>query len=340
MTKNKINWLLILQGWAMLWVVIGHAPLSIEDMPPFVSICYHFAYSFHMPLFIMISGWLFYKTRIESQGVGPNNWTWGGIMRDKLIRLGIPYVVFTIIAMAAKCLFPGDMERTTSFTFSELIHAIIYPGSGALGEMWFIACIMWYFMLYPLWRVVLKRHTSIWIVLLLLVVVHFARAEYQYFNISLLCIGTMLEYIIWFYIGLVLSRLDIMGLITKNNVYPWLLFFVGSALYVTMRYFNIIFGGTVFAIVLSFGLAFLFDRYYPKLYWTFRNYTYQIFLMGIFFQIVIKMLYKRVDMPYYVFYVFCILAGLYLPVLITIVLQKINNKYVLMCVGLKKQNNF
>ena len=52
--KAKINWLLILQGWAMLWVVIGHAPLLpvAEQQPLYVDILYRFAYSFHMPLFI------------------------------------------------------------------------------------------------------------------------------------------------------------------------------------------------------------------------------------------------------------------------------------------------
>lgn len=28
MAQKKFTWLLLLQGWTMLWVVIGHAPLS------------------------------------------------------------------------------------------------------------------------------------------------------------------------------------------------------------------------------------------------------------------------------------------------------------------------
>ena len=38
---KKINWLLILQGWTMLWVVIGHAPLRIEGIvPEFAALLY------------------------------------------------------------------------------------------------------------------------------------------------------------------------------------------------------------------------------------------------------------------------------------------------------------
>lgn len=64
MEKKKLNWLLILQGWAMLWVVIGHAPLSMDSMPLLVEWAYHFAYSFHMALFILVSGYLFQLTRL------------------------------------------------------------------------------------------------------------------------------------------------------------------------------------------------------------------------------------------------------------------------------------
>ena len=76
MEKKKINWLLILQGWAMLWVVIGHSPLNMDSMPKIVELAYNFAYSFHMPLFILVSGYLFQLTRLSK----PNS---GGSLSEK-----------------------------------------------------------------------------------------------------------------------------------------------------------------------------------------------------------------------------------------------------------------
>ena len=71
--KRKINWLLILQGWAMLWVVIGYAFLGkAEEGPDWENALVHFAYSFHMPLFMLVSGWLFYLTRMM-----PSKANWG-----------------------------------------------------------------------------------------------------------------------------------------------------------------------------------------------------------------------------------------------------------------------
>lgn len=48
--RQRINWLLILQGWAMLWVVIGHAGPSptLDDFPVYALALHKFAYSFHM----------------------------------------------------------------------------------------------------------------------------------------------------------------------------------------------------------------------------------------------------------------------------------------------------
>ena len=68
----------------MLWVVIGHSPLKMPisgNDPVYVKILYDIAYSFHMPLFVFVSGYLFFMTRMESN--------WGGgyfiIIKDKFI---------------------------------------------------------------------------------------------------------------------------------------------------------------------------------------------------------------------------------------------------------------
>ncbi len=81
MAKEKINWLLILQGWAMMWVIIGHCPMGSygEDSNLIVGLR-NFAYSFHMPCFIFISGYLFYLTKIR------NSMTWRNMFSDKLIK--------------------------------------------------------------------------------------------------------------------------------------------------------------------------------------------------------------------------------------------------------------
>lgn len=79
--KKKINWLLILQGWAMLWVVIGHSTVGVPgEGPGWENALYHIAYSFHMPLFMLVSGWLFYLTRLRASGAS------GGAKNGLILR--------------------------------------------------------------------------------------------------------------------------------------------------------------------------------------------------------------------------------------------------------------
>ena len=90
-------------------------------------------------------------------------------------------------------------------------------------------------------------------------------------------------------------------------------------------------------ITISIAVALLFDRYIPKIFSLFRNYTYQIYLMGIFIQILVKMLYKRDIFPSYFWgYALCILCGLYIPVLIAYIARKLDVEFIKLCLGLSK----
>ena len=227
MSTKKINRILILQGWAILWVVIGHAPLlPIHEMPQpvYVSLLYDIAYSFHMPLFIFISGYLFRMTRIE------RHMPYREMISEKLQRLGIPFVVFTIIAMAVKSVFSADMARPATFSVGEFVNAIIFPGNGPLGELWFVATLMWYFALRPLWEILDSKPVATIIVLTIL----FYMPEFSEKN--LLCYQQVIHYAIFFYLGTIARSKKISGtpslryvaaICTTAIVYP---IFVGGGI--------------------------------------------------------------------------------------------------------------
>lgn len=331
--KMKINWLLILQGWAMLWVVIGHAPLgAIEDSPAYVTVLYHIAYSFHMPLFMLVSGWLFYLTRLkikETRGGRPE-WTYTAIVRDKVLRLLLPGLFFSIIAFSVKIFFPGEVDRQQGLSFSEIVHVYLYPYDNPLRELWFIATLFWYFVLTPFWESILRKNWSKWILLGLLLFLCLWNP-----NIELLCIGRVLSYAIWFYLGVLISKENWVEEIVEK--WPWKTLLAGAAVYIVGRN-SITFVATMGGIIFSFAFAILADMFIPRLLGSFRNYTYQIFLMGIFAQILVKILYRHLDIPYLTTFLCCIIVGLYVPVLVSKVLEKIDWKPLLMCVGLKTVN--
>lgn len=196
MTK-KINWILILQAWAMAWVIIGHAFLYPVDEecnrnPMYVQVLFNIAYSFHMPLFIMVSGYLFYMTRIERK------MPYWKMFLDKLKRLGIPFIFFTLIAMILKSLFSVDMARPTTISFHEIFNSLLYPSQGPMHEMWFIAVIMWMFILRPIWEWSLISNLRIIATVLFLTAIHLCWS----IDIELFCISRAIRMAIFFYIGI------------------------------------------------------------------------------------------------------------------------------------------
>lgn len=316
----------------MLWVVIGHTPLMTEADPNYAMTLYHVAYSFHMPLFIAISGYLFYMTRLSGGG---KYWTWKAILKDKFIRLGIPFVVFTIIAMVVKTMFPGDMARQSSITITEFLKAVLYPGDGPLGELWFIAVIMWAFVLTPVWRRIFSSGLFVEIsVLLLLVFIHMRSAFGFYDNIHFLSFSIVLDMLIWFYLGMLVYKYEVIEKIDNSMI---TLMIISGFLYPSSIWINIPMLPTIFAIIFSIGVAKMFERFVPSVFSSFRNYTYQIYLIGIFAQIAVKMIYKRIDIPYFLFYLICLIMGLYVPVAVSKIAEYINWKPILLCIGLKKK---
>ncbi|MEU8797117.1 acyltransferase family protein [Spirillospora sp. NPDC048819] len=69
--------------FAILLVVIGHAIANVRSDVPVAEALYLFIYMFHMPLFILITGYL------------SRNWTFSsGKARRLIAHIGVPYVTF------------------------------------------------------------------------------------------------------------------------------------------------------------------------------------------------------------------------------------------------------
>lgn len=332
--QNKINWLLILQGWAMLWVVIGHSFIGSLDnkaeWPAYERILMDVAYSFHMPLFMLVSGWLFYLTRLKINkliGGGGGKWPYKSIVWDKTIRLLLPGLVFSLLAFVVKIAFSGEVARQTGFSFREFIMAFVYPYDNPFREMWFIVTLYILFLLTPLWQFALKQNWTKWVLVLILVLLHFFHPETKFLSLDKVC-----SHAIWFYIGLLISKENYVDKLIGKK--PWLTVWAGIIIYVVGCYTDS-FITTIGGITISFGLALIADKQVPKLFFTFRDYTYQIFLIGIFAQMFVKILYRHVSMPYIVTYFLCMLLGLYVPVVISKIIEKINCKPLSLSVGLK-----
>ena len=237
--KKKINWLLVLQGWAMLWVVIGHAfvgDLSDQINWPFWERgLMGFAYSFHMPLFMLVSGWLFYYTRLKINesysNRGGYKWTYLSIVKDKALRILLPGFVFSIIALAVKVVFPGDVARQVGLSLHDIAWSYLYPFDNPFRELWFVAALFWMFLLTPVWQWAIKKQWAKYGMLVVLLALHFWHPEIMLFSLDRVFLLA-----IWFYMGIIISKEEMV--VKFVEPYPWITLILGLIIY-TMGFFTV-----------------------------------------------------------------------------------------------------
>jgi len=93
--KQRINWVDVAKGIGILLVVYGHIPWKVgsDENFPFIKIIY----TFHMPLFIFLSG-MFCKTRMN----------WKVFLGRKIETLLIPFLFYYLLLV---CIAPYILTR-------------------------------------------------------------------------------------------------------------------------------------------------------------------------------------------------------------------------------------
>ena len=131
--KQRESWIDIVKGLAIIFVVIGHVVTSyhnsglLKEAKAFNFVC-DFLYTFHMPLFFMISGYLAAKSQRDEP--------LGRAVARRCIVYGIPYVAFSIVAFGLKVVAAAVVNSKLEFV--DLLLIPIYP----ISSLWFIYALL------------------------------------------------------------------------------------------------------------------------------------------------------------------------------------------------------
>ena len=92
------------KGLAILFVYLGHSilyhPIQMANLYPWCHILAQFIASFNMPMFFIISGYLFSKTKKST----------AEIYKGKTIRILIPYIFTMFILVCVKLVLPASLS--------------------------------------------------------------------------------------------------------------------------------------------------------------------------------------------------------------------------------------
>lgn len=130
-TKNRVSWIDISKGIAIILVVLGH---SIQSYGNDNDVLFKCIYSFHMPAFFVVSGLTFkwaddFKTYIKRKA--------------KVLLL--PYVGFVMITFFYNCcvaLLKGNGIDTVTDRISErLTRTLLVTSDSYFINLWFLPCL-------------------------------------------------------------------------------------------------------------------------------------------------------------------------------------------------------
>lgn len=146
--KERTLWIDVLKGLAIILVVVGHnVNNSVSE----------FIYCFHMPLFFLLSGFVFSPKPINQY------------ISKSFKRLVIPYIAFLITIFVPQIIALLSHENPLDDCV-HLIKTILYGGAlltGVYGVFWFVS-VLWFAT--NLFNYILELHCRGWLLLILILI--------------------------------------------------------------------------------------------------------------------------------------------------------------------------
>ena len=210
---KKLYDVVVLRSFAIVMVVAYHAyglicwglfPEMTENFKDLYYNVNEYVVNFRMPLFVLISGYLFSYLERE-RGKYP---TFGALFKNKFKRLIVPYFVFAIFYM---------LTIEGGFDLKDLM-------SGDCAHLWFVTMLFWCFIFTRLVELLPWSHKGSFQILLL--VFSFIISLVDVPKVGLLGIDNLPEWFFWFYLGHMLSphRDKLFNYLSRRKI--WLFIFV------------------------------------------------------------------------------------------------------------------
>jgi len=192
MEKSRIQYLDYIKAFAIFCVVWGHSIQHISRNDYFANPVFEFIYSFHMPLFVIISGY-FFRSSLKL--------TFGKLLVKKFSQLILPIITWTFLI----CLFDVYLRihvghRTVTVGWLTRIYAYEYG-----NLFWFLKCL---FYCYLIAWVALKMLKNEWLAGVLAILV---------FSFIVPASSSVLRFLLpYFWVGVLLQKY--LYLIERHNL--------------------------------------------------------------------------------------------------------------------------
>ena len=203
-----------LQVFGILLVVIGHSCQGAPSDP----LWFTWIYSFHMPLFMFISGFLL-RYGNEKKGMSlADTPLYGsrGFIWKKVKRLLVPYAFISTLAYLPKALLNRFTVRPVEMSWDTYVHYLIYPWDNVIIFFWFLPTLFIIFLLAAYGARLLRRFDTLRGHLVLLAALLLLHLFNPVAHIRLMNLAGVASYLIYFFLGYYCCRYRIIGRLTGH----------------------------------------------------------------------------------------------------------------------------
>ncbi len=343
---SKSNQLIaLLNVWGIMLVVLGHSGFEEPVIAEKLSRLHSWIYSFHMPLFFFLSGYLFSLTNPDFTRIKPQ-----AFFKKKVLRLLVPYVVLGIILWGIKFAFSSFSHADREFSLESFLMMFIAPGgaNSTMGYLWYIVTLFFLFVVITAvsWMGInLRKDVNCWAMIILCWSLHFIMPPVDIFNLK-----SLLWYMPFFLIGISYQTHEkvLIDFIFKPSVSK-----TGGGIALTISLLGVYHSiptpigglfermilavsGIFFSILLCHALLKLKpiqDKLLP-----FSTMTYSIYLLSWFGQYAAKIVTINIlNLHWGICVVVMFVGGLLVPIIVCKIVDKIeglkNNKFLRLSIG-------
>ncbi len=316
--KKRIEWVDYLKAFACFLVVVGHLIQSlqkanIDTYNHITSFINYLIYLFHMPLFMCVSGFLYCK---YSSRYSINEYR--KFIVKKFFNLAIPYFTFYIMFVGVNMIF------STSVNTNRGIVDILNMFNNPMPPYWFLYSLLSIFIAIPLVEYVCSYNKKIVFLLLMLFKILSVLVKTNIYFVD-----TIMGYAIYFYFGCFIKEEKECKEKYRENVLLVGLYLIFSLVYYNYRKMlsdNIIeMLNILFALAGIWICVNIFRNKVKSIFLnTFKNYTFQIYLMHTIFAAGVRIILLKLNIDnYFIHLIVGLAVSIYVPVLISIISKKI-----------------
>lgn len=307
-----------LQAWGIILVVLGHCDYG-ASIPP---IWHTWIYTFHMPLFMFISGFLLRYTGEVHNTSFVQMTASTRFIKKKATRLLIPYIAISTIAFIPKILLSQFAARPITFSFHEYIHMLIYPWDNVIQFFWFLPTLFLIFCIASiLGKYVRRLKVPVWGCLASSLILYLFNPVT---HITILNIGGVVNYLFYFSLGYFVCKNKMMVFIGQHPWFYLILTFVLSCILMNMPSIKILKAITAInGITMSFALGYLYNSYNCTILNNLYGASYTIYLFSWFPQVLSQQVFlAATGAPWWVGGILAFITGIYVPLLIFHLINK------------------